>query len=103
MKQSKESQNKMVVGFAWYRPEQWQRVRDISTDADSLEDSYEAWLKLAEGELKKFQSSGLRVEKVDIDSEQLILWCNEQGMEVNSKARARYAAEKLSELDSDQS
>ena len=42
MKQSKESQNKMVVGFAWYRPEQWQRVRDISTDADSLEDSYEA-------------------------------------------------------------
>ena len=103
MKKSKESQNKMVVGVAWYRPEQWQRVRDISTDADSLEDSYEAWLKLAEGELKKFQSSGLRVEKVDIDSEQLILWCNEQGMEVNTQARARYAAEKLSELDQDQS
>jgi hypothetical protein len=103
MKKSKESQNKMVVGFAWYRPEQWQRVRDISADADELEDSYEDWLRLAEGELKKLQSSDLRVEKVDIDSEQLILWCNEQGMEVNTQARSRYAAEKLSELDRDQS
>jgi hypothetical protein len=103
MKKSKESQNKMVVGIAWYRPEQWQRVRDISADADALQDSYEAWLQLAEGELKKLQSSGLRVEKVDIDSEQLILWCNEQGVEVSAQARARYAAEKLSELDGGQS
>jgi len=103
MNKSKESQNKMVVGFAWYRPEQWQRVRDISADADALEDSYEEWLRLAEAKLKELGSSGLHVKKVDVDSEQLILWCNEQGLEVNSQARARYAGEKLRELDRDQS
>ncbi|CAN5888701.1 hypothetical protein BH18ACI4_BH18ACI4_01350 [soil metagenome] len=71
----------MVVGFAWYRPEQWQRVRDISSDVEALEDSHEEWLALAEKKVKELQSPGLRVEKVDIHSEQLILWCNERGLE----------------------
>jgi hypothetical protein len=102
MNQSKESKNRMVVGFAWYRPEQWQRVRDISADADALEDSYEEWLRLAEEKRRELQSGGLHVERVDIDSEQLILWCNERGLEVNAQTRSRYAVEKLSELHGDQ-
>ena len=102
MKGSK-SHDKMVVGFAWYRPEQWRRVRDISSDADALEGSYEQWLSLAEQKLKDLSSSGLQVEKVDVHSEQLILWCNERGLEVNAQARSRYAAEKLQELHGDRS
>ena len=102
MKESKISQDKIVFGFAWYRPEQWQRVRDISSDAGALEDSYEEWLSLAERKLKELSSSGLQVEKVEVHSEQLILWCNERGLEVNAEARSRYAAEKLQELHGDQ-
>jgi hypothetical protein len=94
-----ESKRKLVVGFAWYRPAQWQRVRDISSDADDLEDTYEEWLRLAERKLTEIKASGLRVEKVDVDSEQLILWCNEQGLEMNAQARSRYAAETLREMD----
>ena len=101
MSKPNESQNRMVVCFAWYRPEQWQRVRDISPDADALENSYEEWLGLAEAQLEELRSSGVDVKKVDIDSEQLILWCNERGIEVNASARSRYAAEKQSELDRD--
>jgi hypothetical protein len=102
MSKAKESQKKMVVCFAWYRPEQWQRVRDISSDADALEESYEEWLSLAEAKLAELRSSGVDVKKVDIDSEQLISWCNERGFEVNTSARSRYAAEKQSQLDLDQ-
>jgi hypothetical protein len=101
MSKPNESQKRMVVCFAWYRPEQWQRVRDISPDADALENSYEEWLGLAEAKLAELRSSGVDVKKVDIDSEQLILWCNERGIEVNASARSRYAAEKQSELDRD--
>ncbi|HEY2975644.1 MAG TPA: hypothetical protein VGJ48_24230 [Pyrinomonadaceae bacterium] len=102
MKDPKNTPDKIVVGFAWYRPEQWQRVRDISSDAGALEDSYEEWLSLAEQKLKELSSSGLQVEKVDVHSEQLILWCNERGLEVNAQARSRYAAERLQELQGDQ-
>jgi hypothetical protein len=99
MKDSNDTQNEMVMAIVWYRPDQWQRVRDVSTDAEELELTYTEWLRLAEERFKEIQSSGLRVEKVDVDSEELIRWCNEHGLENNGKARSRYAAEKLSELD----
>jgi hypothetical protein len=97
------SWSRRVVGFAWYGPAQWQRVRDISSDADDLEDTCEEWLRLAEQKLTQLKAGGLRVEKVEVDSEQLILWCNERGLEINAQARSRYAAEKLCEMDGDQS
>jgi hypothetical protein len=99
MKDSNEPKEETVVAIVWYRPEQWRRVRDIATDADELEASYAEWLQVAEEKLKQLRSSGLRVEKVDVDSEELILWCNERGRENNGQARAQYAAERLSELD----
>ena len=99
MKYSSEAQDEMVIAIVWYRPEQWQRVGDIATDADELEATYAEWVQVAEEKLKELRSSGLRVEKVDMDSEKLILWCNERGLENNRQARSRYAAERLSELD----
>jgi len=103
MKESNETQDKTVVAVVWYRPEQWQRVRDIAADADALEDSYYEWLQIAEEKVTELQGSGLRVEKVDVDSEKLIRWCNEHGLENNGQARSRYAAERLSELERRQS
>ena len=99
MKEDSEAPDKVVSAIVWYRPEQWQRVRDVSTDAGELEESYTEWLQLAEAKLAELQRQGLRVEKVEIDSEQLIFWCNERGLENNGQARSRYAAERLSELD----
>jgi len=99
MKDRTQSQNKPVVAIVWYRPEQWQRVRDIAADSDEFEDSYIEWLQLAEEKSKELQGRGLRVEKVDLDSEKLILWCNERGLENDAKARSLYAVERLRELD----
>ena len=103
MKDSTQSQDKPVFAIVWYRPEQWQRVRDIATDSDEFENSYVEWLQLAEEKAKDLKGRGLRVEKVDLDSEKLILWCNERGLENDAKARSLYAAERLSELDEKQS
>ena len=103
MENSIESHDAMVVGFAWYRPDQWQRVREISADEDDLHDSYLEWLQSAEERLQELRASGLRVEKVDVHSEALILWCNERGLEINGESRSRYVAERLSELDQKQS
>jgi hypothetical protein len=103
MKNPDDAQDEMVIAIVWYRPEQWERVRDVAADAEELEMSYVEWLQAAEEKFKELQSSGLRVEKVDVDSEKLILWCNERGLENNGKARSRYAAERLSELDKNRS
>ena len=100
MTEPKGSEPEVVVGVAWYRRKQWQRVRNISTDADDLENTYEEWLRLAEQKLAELTAAGLRVEKVDLDSEELIVWCNERGLEINGQARSNYAAAKLRETDS---
>ena len=99
MKDSTQSQDKPVVAIVWYRPEQWQRVRDIAADSYEFEDSYLEWLQLAEEKAKELKGRGLRVEKVDLDSEKLMVWCNERGLENDAKARSLYAAERASELD----
>jgi hypothetical protein len=99
MKNSKESQNRIVVGVAWYRPAQWERIREISADADDLEETYEEWLNSAEQNLKEIKVPGLHLLKVDIDSEQLIAWCNLRGLELNAEARSQYVAEKVREID----
>lgn len=103
MKDSTSSESQPVIAVVWYRPEQWQRVRDIAADSDEFEDSYVEWLQLAEEKAMELKGRGLRVEKVDLDSEKLILWCNERGLENDGKARSLYAAERLSELEEKQS
>lgn len=103
MRDRHEAQEEIVVAIVWYRPEQWQRVREVATDAEELEASYAEWLQLAESKFEELQNSGLRVEKVDVDSEKLILWCNERDLENDGKARSRYAAERLSKLDKNRS
>jgi hypothetical protein len=55
-------------------------------------------VRLAEEKMHELRDNGVRVERFDID-EQLILWCNERGLEIDSKARSQYAAEKVRELD----
>jgi len=90
-----EGESGMVTGVAWYRPEQWQRLREVAEDVENLEESHEAWLQTAESLIREGIPSDLTVEKVDVDIEELLAWCNARGLPVNGKTRSRYVSEKL--------
>lgn len=96
MKKPKDTNH---IGVAWYHRDQWQRLREVSTDVDKLEDTYDQWLWLATKHLKDMAAGGIEIGKVHIDVERLILWCEEKGMEVNGSSRAHYTAERLREID----
>ena len=83
------------AGVAWYRPEQWERLREISIDKDVLEETHAEWLQNAEKGLKEFRRQGVEPVKVDVDVEELLRWCESRGMAVDGKARANYTATKL--------
>lgn len=85
----------VVAGCAWYRAEQWERLREISVDRDRLEDTYEEWLIDAQKGLQHMQEAGMSVEKVEVDVEELLAWCRAHNQDVDGKARAAYAAEML--------
>ena len=101
MKKKKKSKSgrqvDTVIGVSRYRPEQWDRLLQIATDREVLEDTYEEWKVIAEKSLKKFTMLGYHLHKVDIDVEELLGWCNAHNRPVDGAARSEFAAEKLRE------
>ena len=84
-----------VIGCAWYRADQWERLREISADPDKLEETHEEWVTTAKRSLREMKKAGILAEKVDVDVEELLAWCREHGEDVDGGARASYAAEML--------
>lgn len=87
--------SKLVTGVAWYRPEQWARLREVSEDVENLDDTYEAWRQKAEQLLRDGIPADMTVEKIDIDVEEVLAWCNVLGLPMNAQSRSRYVSERL--------
>ena len=91
----KFNESQLVTGIAWYRPEQWQRLRDVSEDVENLEVTYEAWLQTAEQMLREGIPADVSVEKVDIDVEEVLAWCNARNLPMNAQSRSRYVSDRM--------
>ena len=87
------------LSVAWYKPEQWNRLLEISADAAELEATFAEWLIHAEKTLKALGRRGVFPEKVDLDTEALLAWCNERNLKINSESRSQYASWLLKEQD----
>lgn len=57
-----------------------------------LEDTYDDWLQMAERVFQQFLLAGIHVVKVDVDVDELALWCYSQGLQVDDEGRSKYAA-----------
>jgi hypothetical protein len=83
------------VGFAWYRPEQWARLRELASDTAQIEETHEAWLSTAERTEADVRALGIVVERVAVDVDEIADWCNQDGRAFDSTARAEYVAEAM--------
>ena len=86
---------KTKFGFAWYRPEQWSRLREVSADRAELEETFAEWESLAEQTLRSLQTQGMHIEKVMVDVEELLVWCKDRGLPVDASARSHYVTDLL--------
>lgn len=94
-KAGRPKKEKMVMGIAWYRREQWPRLREISTDRNKLEDTYDEWLANVSKAFDLLRSQGVNPARVDIDTEELLEWCRNQHLPVNAGSRSRFTLEKV--------
>ena len=88
-----------VTGVAWYRREDWSRLREIASDRTNLDDSYEAWLAGAQKTLLDLAIAGVAARRVSVDIEALVRWCRAEGRPVDSAARAAVVADQLRRAD----
>lgn len=89
-----------IVGLAWYRPDQWARLHEVSVDRADLETGYTSWKDGAKRRLQELRAIGLEVRRFDVDVEELVRWCEVEGCDVDGRARSRYVAEMLRVRDS---
>jgi hypothetical protein len=88
----------MASGVAWYDREQWQRLREVAADPEVLEESYDQWVVMAEKAIRDLEAMGMIIERVPINTNDLIAWCNEQDRPIDGSARAEFAARQLRKM-----
>jgi hypothetical protein len=88
-------EQKMVTGMAWYRPDQWALLRQVSSDSGDIEETYQEWERTAKQKLEELRRMGLRIEKIDVDVEEMVNWCKSLNLKIDGSSRARFAAEKI--------
>jgi hypothetical protein len=89
----------LKFGIAWFRPEQWSRLLEISEDREDLEETFAQWESLAEEKLRDLRAQGVDAEKITIDLEELLAWCKSRGLSVDATARSQYVADLLRKRD----
>jgi len=92
-----KSNNDKVIGIAWYKKEQWFILRQVAENPNDIEDAYEEWLNNAIKLKKALIDSGLAVEEVDIDIQDVIIWCKKGNKTINSNSISEYVVFKLRE------
>ncbi len=90
-----EKDSELGSGLAWYRRDQWSRLRQAAADADVLEDTYDEWLQMAQKTMLNLAEQGVRAERVDIDLDELVEWCRAKNRPLDGKARAEFTSRKL--------
>ncbi len=83
------------IGIAWYRPWEWEKLRQAAHDAEQLADTHREWLREAKKRFSKLRAAGIDCERVTVGVDELIAWCAERGVLLNGEARGAFVAEKL--------
>ncbi len=81
-----------IIGMAWYKPQNFIRLRAMFEDGHKLHVTYDEWFVAAEKGRKTFEAEGRRVVCVDIDPDKFPEWCRTQGLKVNADARQKFAS-----------
>jgi hypothetical protein len=72
-------------------------ILEISSDRAELEDTYDEWKAVAEENLGNLAQHGYNLRKVEIDVEELLIWCNSQNRAVDGDARTEFTVVQLRE------
>ena len=97
MKANKESIN---VGIVWYKKNEWQKMKEISSDAEIFENSFKEWEQMANKSLLDMKASGIIAKKVFIKADEFIVWCKIHSLPLDASSRSKYITEILSKQNS---
>ncbi|MDJ0391308.1 hypothetical protein QMO56_24675 [Roseomonas sp. E05] len=86
-----QSDNRPVMGFAWYDSGSFSALREAMPD---MSESYDDWRLGAQKDLKKAEQEGYRVIRIAMRPEEFFAWCRQRGIGAPGlSARRAFAAD----------
>ncbi|MHC1701486.1 MAG: hypothetical protein AB9900_10965 [Humidesulfovibrio sp.] len=87
-----------IVGFIWYREEQYAEVLRICTDRHKLPHTYARFVQLAQAGIDHLRAQGITAVKVEADVDELAAWCAANAQNVDSNGRVAFVNAKLARM-----
>lgn len=82
----------VIVGIAWFDRQQWVLLHDVAADPAKLDDTFEEWETNARRALADLKSQGVAAEPFDVRVADLVQWCADRNLPIDSAARAEYVS-----------
>lgn len=82
-----------VTVLAWYSKEQWKQLKRRAADAHLLDETYDEWLEEMNRLVRRLKQEGNAFVKCFVDIAEIELWCQEENVPLDAKARSRYVTE----------
>lgn len=82
------------VMVAWFRREDYARIREISADRDNLPVQFDEWEKRINAQLAQLAVQGIVPDKFIVTPDALLAFAGKR--EINRKIRAEFAAVSIS-------
>lgn len=79
-----------IAGLCWIKEDQWSRLLEVAEDRASLETTWQEWQAKSLEMIEVFATRNILIEKVEVDVEALISWCQERDKSVSASTRAEY-------------
>ena len=92
-----------AAGIAWFRPEDYDRCRQLFIDGDKLAETYQEWHRAAQRAFDQFTAAGHLVERAYLDPETFPAWCTARGLQIDANARMQFANEAVDRKYANQS
>lgn len=80
-----------VIGFAWYKEADYQRLKAMFIDGNKLPATFLQWQDQAEQVFKRYFRQGKVCIKAYIDPDTFPAWCAARGLNIDAKARMEFA------------
>ncbi len=89
--QTQQQQHVAPRVVAWYKPEQWEQLRNTAADPDRVPTTFEEWHVNAKRRDAELAAEGFSVEKVFVDIPTMLNWLRAQGRKNTTEDRLAFA------------
>lgn len=80
-----------IGGLVWFRRETYFEAKELMEDGHRLPATFERWLEYASHSEAMHQANGRKTVRAYIDPQEFAQWCRARGLDINAKARNKFA------------